>query len=129
MVEHMEKRQMAEFLLENKKEGVKHVNELGDIEDPGHRQGSHSFWILWVVNRLTCPAVWARNVEPAEVGMNIVVIADICGGGCLLPTLAEPPQTEQGLEDIVANNDPTQAVGGTLFHKPGNKELYLYGAK
>ena len=45
MVEHMEKRQMAEFLLENKEEGVKHVNELGDVEDPGHGQGSQSFWI------------------------------------------------------------------------------------
>jgi hypothetical protein len=60
----MEKGKMGEFLLEDKEEGVKHVNKLGDVEEPSHVQSSHSFWIIRVVNRLASPAVRTRHIKP-----------------------------------------------------------------
>ena len=66
MVEHMKKRKMSEFLLEDKEDGIKHVNKLWDVEHPGHGQSSHCFWIIGIVNRLAGPAVVTRDVEPEE---------------------------------------------------------------
>ena len=57
---------MGELLLEDKEEGVKHVNKLGDVEEPGHVQSSQSFLIVRVVDRLTSPAVITRHVKPRK---------------------------------------------------------------
>ena len=46
MMKHVEEREMRELLLEHKEERVEHVDELGDIEEPGHVQGSQSFRII-----------------------------------------------------------------------------------
>ena len=63
MVEDMKERKMGELLFEDKEEGVKHVNEFGDVEEPGHVQSSHSFWMIRVVNRLASPAVRTRYIK------------------------------------------------------------------
>ena len=57
---------MGELLLEDKEEGVKHVNKLRDVEEPGHVQSSQSFLIVRIVDRLTSPAVVTGHVKPRK---------------------------------------------------------------
>ena len=40
MVKDMEERKVSKLLFEDKEEGVKHVDKLGDVEEPGHVQSS-----------------------------------------------------------------------------------------
>ena len=68
VVVHVQERQVAELLLQHEEEGVKHVEEFWDVEDPGKIQCSDGFWIVGVVNRLTCPAVVPADVESERVG-------------------------------------------------------------
>jgi hypothetical protein len=46
MMINMEEREMAELLLEDKEERVKHVNKLGYVEEPSKVKSSHCFWII-----------------------------------------------------------------------------------
>ena len=47
---------MSKLLLEDEEYGVKHVKELGDVEDVGHHQRPFGLRVFGVVNRLTGPA-------------------------------------------------------------------------
>ena len=46
MVKDVKEGKMSELLFQDKEEGVKHVNELRNIEEPGHVQSPQSFRII-----------------------------------------------------------------------------------
>ena len=52
--------------LEQKYDGVNHVNQLGRIEYPGQVESSQSFRIIGIVHWFTFPAVVATHVETAK---------------------------------------------------------------
>jgi len=89
---------MSKLLLEDEEYGVKHVKELGDVEDVGHHQRPFGLRVFGVVNRLTGPAVVSGDIEP--------------------PSLAEPPEAEEGLEEVVGQDDPLQLERLPVFHEP-----------
>ena len=68
MVIDVQEGQVGEFLLQDEEEGVKHVKEFGDVEDPGKIQSPHCFWIIGVVDGFTGPAVVSTDVESGTVG-------------------------------------------------------------
>lgn len=57
VVEHMKKGKVAVFLLQEEDERVHHVDDLGDVEHPGHGQSSQCLRLPGVIHRLTMPAV------------------------------------------------------------------------
>ena len=64
----MQEREVAEFLLQHEEEGVEHVEEFGDVENPGKIQSSDCLRVVGIVNGLTGPAVFPADVEPANSG-------------------------------------------------------------
>ena len=42
----MQEREVAEFLLQHEEEGVEHVEELGDVEDPGKIESSDGLRVV-----------------------------------------------------------------------------------
>ena len=86
---------VGEFLLQDEEEGVKHVKEFGDVEDPGKIQSPHGFWIIGVVDRFTGPAVASTDVESGKRNLKTFLKKKI---SFLLPSLMKSPQTEQCLE-------------------------------
>ena len=62
----MQEREVAEFLLQDEEEGVEHVEEFGDVENPGKVESSDCLWVIGIVNGLTGPAVVPADVEPAN---------------------------------------------------------------
>ena len=114
MVEYMEEGKMSELLLKDKEDGVKHVNKLWDVENPGHGESSHSFWIIGVVNRLAGPAVVTGNIKPKESDNKNHIVMPVS----LLPTLREAPKAEDCLEKVVSNDDSLDFIRRTVFHVP-----------
>ena len=66
VVVNMQEREVAEFLLQHEEEGVEHVQELGDVENPGQTESSDGLRVVGIVHGLTGPAVVACDVEPAN---------------------------------------------------------------
>ena len=62
----MQEREVAEFLLQHEEEGVEHVEEFGDVENPGKVESSDCLWVIGIVNGLTGPAVIPADVKPAN---------------------------------------------------------------
>ena len=62
----MQEREVAEFLLQDEEEGVEHVEEFGDVENPGQIESSDGLRVVGIVNGLTGPAVLPGDVEPAN---------------------------------------------------------------
>ena len=46
VVVHVKEGKVGELLLQHEKEGVEHVKELGDVEDPGKVERSDGLWIV-----------------------------------------------------------------------------------
>ena len=61
MVKHVEKGQMAGLFLQEKDNRVDHVNNFGEIKNPGEIQSSESFRILGIIHWLALPAVVSGN--------------------------------------------------------------------
>ena len=116
VVKDMEERKVSKLLFEDKEEGVKHVNKLWDVEEPGHVQSSQSFWIVRIVDRLASPAVATRHVKPAHEERRSE--SYVLGWTSLLPTLREAPEAEECLEDVVSNNNALDCIRRTVFHEP-----------
>ena len=53
----MKKGKVAVFFLQEEDEGIHHVDDLGDVEHPGHSQSSQCLRLPGVIYRLTMPAV------------------------------------------------------------------------
>ena len=53
----VEERQVAGLLLQQKYDGVDHVNNFGEIKNPGKIQSSESLRILGIIHWLALPAV------------------------------------------------------------------------
>ena len=66
VVVDMQEREVAEFLLQHEEEGVEHVEEFRDVENPCKIQSSDGLRVVGVVNGLTGPAVFPSDVEPAN---------------------------------------------------------------
>ena len=62
----MQEREVAVLLLQHKEEGVEHVEEFRDVENPGEVQGSDGLWVVGIVDGLTGEVVVAADVEPAN---------------------------------------------------------------
>ena len=62
----MQEREVSEFLLQHEEEGVEHVEEFRDVENPCKIQSSDGLRVVGVVNGLTGPAVFPGDVEPAN---------------------------------------------------------------
>ena len=86
VVEDVEEGEVAELLLQDKKDRVGEVKELRDVEEPGHIESTERLGIVGIVNGLASPAVVAADIEP--------------------PTLDETPQAEHRLEQVVGQNWP-----------------------
>ena len=61
VVEHMKEWKMAELFLHQKYDWVDHVNDLGEVKNPGQVESPESFSVLRIVDRLTPPAVAPAN--------------------------------------------------------------------
>ena len=61
MVKHVEKGQMTGLFLQEKDNRVDHVNNFGEIKNPGEIQSSESFRILGIIHWLALPAVVSGN--------------------------------------------------------------------
>ena len=66
VVEHMKKGEVAVFLLQEEDEGVDHVDDLRDVEHPGHSQRSQGLRGSGVIHRLTAPAVVSCHEEAEQ---------------------------------------------------------------
>ena len=56
MVIDVQEGKVGEFLLKDEEEGVKEVDELGEVVPPGQVKCSSRHWTLRIVNRFTMPA-------------------------------------------------------------------------
>ena len=66
VVVDMQEREVSEFLLQHEEEGVEHVEEFRDVENPCKIQSSDGLRVVGIVNGLTGPAVFPGDVEPAN---------------------------------------------------------------
>ena len=66
MVEDVEEREVGVLLLEEEDGRVRHVQDLGGVEHPGHGQRPHRLGGPRVVHGLAAPAVVATHVETGE---------------------------------------------------------------
>ena len=66
VVEHMKKGKVAVFLLQEEDERVHHVDDLGDVEHPGHGQRSQCLRGHGVIHGLTPPTVASCHEEAGQ---------------------------------------------------------------
>ena len=66
VVEDVEEGEVGVLLLEEEDGRVRHVQDLGGVEHPGHAQRPHRRGGARVVHGLAAPAVVATHVETGE---------------------------------------------------------------
>ena len=64
VMEDMKEGEMGELLLEDEEDGVEHVDELRNVEVPGHVKGAQRLGGGGEVYGLAAPAVVATDIEP-----------------------------------------------------------------
>ena len=92
---------------------ISHVKNLGGIENPGHHEGSLCFGAVRVVHWLAGQAAggdWQR--EPRNQLLPVVA------GHIKLPSLGEAPEAQQGLEEVVGDDDAPQLERLPVLHQP-----------
>ena len=114
----MEEGEVGELLLGDEEEGVEHVQELGHVEQPGQVEGPQRLGVVGVVDGLAGPAVVSADVESANMLVLVTISARAQPGSQLLPALGETPQAEQGLEQVVADDDVLDVVRISVLHEP-----------
>ena len=118
MMVDVEEGEVGELLLGDEEEGVEHVQELGHVEQPGQVEGPQRLGVVGVVDGLAGPAVVSADVESVNMLVLVTTSARAQRGSQLLPALGEAPQAEQGLEQVVADDDVLDVVRISVLHEP-----------
>ena len=118
MMVDVEEGEVGELLLGDEEEGVEHVQELGHVEQPGQVEGPQRLGVVGVVDGLAGPAVVSADVESVNMLVLVTISARAQRGSQLLPALGEAPQAEQGLEQVVADDDVLDVVRISVLHEP-----------
>ena len=118
MMVDVEEGEVGELLLGDEEEGVEHVQELGHVEQPGQVEGPQRLGVVGVVDGLAGPAVVSADVESVNMLVSVTISARAQPGSQLLPALGETPQAEQGLEQVVADDDVLDVVRISVLHEP-----------
>ena len=108
MVDHVEHGQVTELLPQQKEQGVKVVNKLGEEIPPAKAEDPHGVLVVRVIDRLTVPAVVSSNKEG--------------------PALSKHPEAEESLAEVVDDHDPFDVVGLSILHELGTGNLWLHWA-
>ena len=111
---------MSVLLLQEKYHRVHHVNQLGDVEHPGHVQCSQGIRRIGIFHWLTLPTVVTTHVKTTK--------SDISGNPIKYymlspPSLVKSPNTEASLKQIVRNHKIFEIVWFAVTHEPGPRNL------